>query len=104
MRNEVTHLNAYGSSVGSMIHIKNTANGLNCSIPTEFTDDKNERLCLIVISTNIWLLAHPIISDIFDIICTETIRRYGVPNKDSEYHWGESSVKLSDFKYHEQTT
>ena len=104
MRNEVTHVNAYGSSIGSMIHIKNTASELNYSIPTEFTDDKNKRLCLIVISSNIWQLAQPIISDIFDIICTETIRRYGVPSKDTEYHWGESSVKLSDFKYNEQKT
>jgi hypothetical protein len=97
MRNEVAHLNAYGSGIGSSIHIKSVANESNFSIPTEFTDENNERLCLISISTNIWQLVHSIISDIFNIIFTETIRRYGIPRNDSEYHCGELSVRLSDF-------
>ena len=99
MRDEVTHINVYGSGIGSMIQFTNTAQGLKHSIPTEFTNDKNERLCLSLITTDTWQMAHPLISDIFDIVYTETIIRYGTPKQNSTFHWGESSVKPNDFNF-----
>lgn len=99
IRNEVVHYNYSGSTSAYTGSIKETAEGWDISIESNFViKGRSSRADLLILFSQLSEGAILYISGILGIIVGSYYQTFGPPVKDQGFQWNDYSVKLSDFE------
>ena len=89
IRNEIAHLNAFGTSLGSMLRVQ----GSSIAIVTMYSPESN----LIILFDEVLSATSKIVFDIAQFIMIHDCELYGYPTKDITFNSGAYSIKRSEF-------
>lgn len=98
IRNEVVHLNRFGTSFGSMAHVEKTDNGWKISLPSNYSMN-GKQADLIELFLLIFDNINRFVGEIITMLSETIYAEFGMPEKEINFNCGNVSVKIPSFEY-----
>lgn len=97
VRNEIVHLNVYGSSIGSVAMLTNLGDRWGVQIFTTFYTGDGKEVDLIELFLQIFNPTQQLIMQILSVFLVHLFKNYGKPEKDLRYVSDGGEIRLSDY-------
>jgi hypothetical protein len=98
VRNEVVHLNAYGSIIGSLTKLTNQGDKWGVQIVTAFYSVNKNEVELIELFFCLFRKTTTLVMEILGLFLLHIFKKFGKPEKNFGYVSGGAEIRLSDYK------